>query len=161
MATSLSNLSAYNYEAVPDGTSFTLHLVVSQWNNTITSELQKGALNTLLKHKVQQKNIKIWEVPGSFELIYGAKKAKSYNPDAVIVIGSVIQGQTKHFDFVCQAVAQGIMNLNIDSEVSFIFCVLTDNTLKQAQDRSGGKHGNKGIEAAITALKMITLRQSP
>ena len=161
MATALSNLSAYNSDAVPDGTSFTVHLVVSQWNDTITSSLQDGAVTTLLKHKVQESNIKVWNVPGSFELIYGAKKAQSYNPDAVIVIGSVIQGQTKHFDFVCEAVSQGIKDLNVHSEVPVIFCVLTDNTLEQAQDRSGGKHGNKGVEAAVTALQMIALRQVP
>ena len=161
MATALSNLSAYNSDAVPDGTSFTVHLVVSQWNDTITSSLQEGAVTTLLKHKVQELNIKVWNVPGSFELIYGAKKAQSYNPDAVIVIGSVIQGQTKHFDFVCEAVSQGIKDLNVHFEVPVIFCVLTDNTLEQAQDRSGGKHGNKGVEAAVAALQMIALRQVP
>lgn len=161
MATALSNLSAYNSDAVPDGTSFTVHLVVSQWNDTITSSLQEGAVTTLLKHKVQESNIKVWNVPGSFELIYGAKKAQSYNPDAVIVIGSVIQGQTKHFDFVCKAVSQGIKDLNVHSVVPVIFCVLTDNTLEQAQDRSGGKHGNKGVEAAVAALQMIALRQVP
>jgi 6,7-dimethyl-8-ribityllumazine synthase len=161
MATALSNLSAYNSDAVPDGTSFTVHLVVSQWNDTITSSLQEGAVTTLLKHKVQESNIQVWNVPGSFELIYGAKKAQSYNPDAVIVIGSVIQGQTKHFDFVCEAVSQGIKDLNVHSVVPVIFCVLTDNTLEQAQDRSGGKHGNKGVEAAVAALQMIALRQVP
>jgi len=161
MATALSNLSAYNSDAVPDGTSFTVHLVVSQLNDTITSSLQEGAVTTLLKHKVQESNIKVWNVPGSFELIYGAKKAQSYNPDAVIVIGSVIQGQTKHFDFVCEAVSQGIKDLNVHSVVPVIFCVLTDNTLEQAQDRSGGKHGNKGVEAAVAALQMIALRQVP
>ena len=161
MATALSNLSAYNSDAVPDGTSFTVHLVVSQWNDTITSSLQDGAVTTLLKHKVQESNIKVWNVPGSFELIYGAKKAQSYNPDAVIVIGSVIQGQTKHFDFVCEAVSQGIKDLNVHSVVPVIFCVLTDNTLEQAQDRSGGKHGNKCVEAAVAALQMIALRQVP
>ena len=161
MATALSNLSAYNSDAVPDGTTFTVHLIVSQWNETITSSLQVGTITTLLKHKVQKSNIKVWNVPGSFELIYGAKKAQSYNPDAVIVIGSVIQGQTKHFDFVCEAVSQGIKDLNVHSEVPVIFCVLTDNTLEQAQDRSGGKHGNKGVEAAVAALQMIALRQVP
>ena len=161
MATALSNLSAYDSEGVPDGTSFTVHLVVSQWNDSITSALKRGAINTLVKHKVQEVNIKVWDVPGSFELIYGAKKAQTYNPDAVIVIGSVIQGQTKHFDFVCQAVSQGVKDLNVQSEVPVVFCVLTDNTLEQAQDRSGGKHGNKGVEAAVTALQMIKLRQTP
>ena len=97
------------------------------------------------------------EVQGSFELIYGAKHAQSKGFDAVIVIGSVIQGETKHFDFVCEGVAQGIKDLNIQSTIPVIFCVLTDNNLQQAIDRSGGKHGNKGIEAAVAALKMAQL----
>ncbi|MFQ3340644.1 MAG: 6,7-dimethyl-8-ribityllumazine synthase [Flavobacteriaceae bacterium] len=160
MATSLSNLSAYNSQSVPDGTSFVIHLVVSQWNDRITSALKEGAIDSLLKHKVKKVNIKVWNVPGSFELIYGSKKAQSSNPDAVIAIGSLIQGQTKHFDFVCEAVSQGIKDLNLESEVPVIFCVLTDNTLEQAQERSGGKHGNKGVEAAISALQMISLRHT-
>ena len=160
MATSLSNLSAYNSQSVPDGTSFVIHLVVSQWNDRITSALKEGAIDSLLKHKVKKVNIKVWNVPGSFELIYGSKKAQSSNPDAVIAIGSLIQGQTKHFDFVCEAVSQGIKDLNLESEVPVIFCVLTDNTLEQAEERSGGKHGNKGVEAAISALQMISLRHT-
>ena len=114
----------------------------------------------LLKNNVKQANIKVWYVPGSFELVYGTKKAQSFDPDAVIAIGSIIQGQTKHFDFVCEAVSQGIKDLNVQSEVPVIFCVLTDHNLKQAQDRSGGKHGNKGVEAAVAALKMIQLRHT-
>jgi len=160
MVTSLTNLSSYDSKSVPDGNSFKIHLVVSQWNKTITSDLKEGAINTLLKNNVKQANIKVWYVPGSFELVYGTKKAQSFDPDAVIVIGSIIQGQTKHFDFICQAVSQGIKDLNIQSEVPVIFCVLTDNNLKQAQDRSGGKHGNKGVEAAVAALKMIQLRHT-
>ena len=113
---------------------------------------------TLNKHGVKKSNIKIWTVPGSFELIYGAKKAQSFNPDAVIAIGSVIKGETQHFDFVCQAVSQGIKDLNIVSDVPVIFCVLTDDTLDQAKDRSGGRHGNKGTEAAVAALQMSKLR---
>jgi len=97
-------------------------------------------------------------VPGSFELIYGAKKAQSQNPDAVIAIGSVIQGETRHFEFICQAVAQGIKDLNVQADVPVVFCVLTDDTLEQAQARSGGIHGNKGVEAAIAALQMAALR---
>ena len=158
MVTSLTNLSSYDSKSVPDGNSFKIHLVVSQWNKTITSGLKEGVINTLLKNNVKQANIKVWYVPGSFELVYGTKKAQSFDPDAVIAIGSIIQGQTKHFDFICQAVSQGIKDLNIQSEVPVIFCVLTDNNLKQAQDRSGGKHGNKGVEAAVAALKMIQLR---
>ena len=160
MVTSLTNLSSYDSKSVPDGNSFKIHLVVSQWNKTITSDLEEGAINTLLNNNVKQANIKVWYVPGSFELVYGTKKAQSFDPDAVIVIGSIIQGQTKHFDFICQAVSQGIKDLNIQSEVPVIFCVLTDNNLKQAQDRSGGKHGNKGVEAAVAALKMIQLRHT-
>ena len=158
MVTNSTNLSSYDPKSVPDGSSFKIHLVVSQWNNNITSDLKEGAINTLLKNNVKQANIKVWHVPGSFELVYGTKKAQSFDPDAVIAIGSIIQGQTKHFDFVCEAVSQGIKDLNIQSEVPVIFCVLTDHNLKQAQDRSGGKHGNKGVEAAVAALKMIQLR---
>ena len=160
MVTNSTNLSSYDPKLVPDGSSFKIHLVVSQWNNNITSDLKEGAINTLLKNNVKQANIKVWHVPGSFELVYGTKKAQSFDPDAVIAIGSIIQGQTKHFDFVCEAVSQGIKDLNVHSEVPVIFCVLTDHNLKQAQDRSGGKHGNKGVEAAVAALKMIQLRHT-
>lgn len=158
MATADHNLSNYDLNTVPDGSAFTIHVVVSQWNDSITTALCKGTIETLKKHGVQDSNIKIWNVPGSFELIYGSKKAQSFNPDAVIAIGSVIKGETQHFDFVCQAVSQGVKDLNIVSEVPVIFCVLTDNTLQQAKDRSGGKHGNKGTEAAIAALQMSKLR---
>ncbi len=157
MATALSNLSEYDADAVPDGSSFVIHLVVSEWNSSITEALAEGARETLLKFGVQAENILIWNVPGSFELVYGARKAQKQKPNAVIAIGSVIQGETKHFDFVCQAVSQGIKDLNVLYDVPVIFCVLTDNTLKQAQDRSGGKHGNKGVEAAIAALQMANL----
>jgi 6,7-dimethyl-8-ribityllumazine synthase len=153
-----ANLSAYDLNSVPDGSPFTIHLVVSQWNKEITTPLSEGAIETLKKHGVRVENIKLWEVPGSFELIYGAKKAQSLNPDAVIAVGSVIKGETMHFDFVCQAVSQGIKDLNVASEVPVIFCVLTDDTVQQAKDRSGGKHGNKGTEAAVAALQMSQLR---
>jgi 6,7-dimethyl-8-ribityllumazine synthase len=153
-----ANLSAYDLNSVPDGSPFTIHLVVSQWNKEITTPLSEGAIETLKKHGVRVENIKLWEVPGSFELIYGAKKAQSFNPDAVIAVGSVIKGETMHFDFVCQAVSQGIKDLNVASEVPVIFCVLTDDTVQQAKDRSGGKHGNKGTEAAVAALQMSQLR---
>ena len=92
-------------------------------------------------------------------MIYGAKLAQGKNPDAVIVIGSIIQGETKHFDFICNAVSNGIKDLNIRNKVPVIFCVLTDYNLEQAKDRSGGKHGNKGIEAAIAAIKMSKIRK--
>jgi len=158
MATANQNLSKYNLSSTLTGSDFEIHVVVSQWNESITSSLCEGALETLKKHGVKESNIKVWNVPGSFELIYASKKAQSYNPDAVIAIGSVIRGETQHFDFVCQAVSQGLKDLNIQSEVPVIFCVLTDDTKQQAEDRSGGKYGNKGTEAAVTALHMSKLR---
>jgi 6,7-dimethyl-8-ribityllumazine synthase len=131
---------------------------VSQWNSDITSALYKGAFDTLLDLGVKPVNIIKWEVPGSFELIYGCKKMQEQMVNAVIAIGSVIQGETKHFDFVCDAVAQGIKDLNVNRETPVIFCVLTDNNKQQSIDRSGGKHGNKGVEAAVAAVQMADLR---
>ena len=158
MATALSNLSDYNAEDVPNANGLRVGLVVSQWNKEITHALYKGAVETLSSHGVQDQDMITFNVPGSFELPFGASKMiDKYSPDAVIVIGSVIQGETKHFDFVCQATAQGVMDLNIQTQVPVIFCVLTDNTLQQAQDRSGGKHGNKGVEAAVAAIQMANL----
>ena len=158
MATALSNLSDYNAEDVPNANGLRIGLIVSQWNKEITHSLYKGAVETLISHGVKDQDIITFHVPGSFELPFGASKMiDKHAPDAVIVIGSVIQGETKHFDFVCQATAQGVMDLNIQTQTPVIFCVLTDNTLQQAQDRSGGKHGNKGVEAAVTAIQMATL----
>ena len=159
MATGLENLSNYNSDSLPDGNSFKITLIVSEWNKSITDSLKSAAIETLVSLKVNPKNIKTIYVPGSFELIYGAKLAQEKNPDAVIVIGSIIQGQTKHFDFICNALSNGIKDLNIRNKVPIIFCVLTDYNLKQAQDRSGGKYGNKGIEAAIAAIKMSKIRK--
>jgi len=159
MATAGKNLSSYNKNDIKNTQKFKIGIVVSEWNNKITDALYKGAYNTLIENNVKKENIKSLKVPGSFELIYGAKKLiESYNLDAVIAIGSVIQGETKHFDFVCSAVSQGIKDLNIKYNTPVIFCLLTDNTLQQAIDRSGGKHGNKGVECAVAALKMATLR---
>ena len=157
MATANTNLSVYDADEVPSGKNFALAIVVSEWNAQITEPLFRGAYDTLIQHKVSASKIARINVPGSFELIYGAKHAQSKGFDAVIVIGSVIQGETKHFDFVCEGVAQGIKDLNIQSTIPVIFCVLTDNNLQQAIDRSGGKHGNKGVEAAVAALKMAQL----
>ena len=159
MASGLVNLSDYNFDSSLDGSFFNITLIVSQWNESITNSLKNAAIETLLSLKVNPENIKTIYVPGSFELIYGAKLAQEKNPDAIIVIGSIIQGETKHFDFICNAVSNGIKDLNIKSKVPIIFCVLTDYNLKQAQDRSGGKHGNKGIEAAIAAIKMSKIRK--
>ncbi|RAJ16781.1 6,7-dimethyl-8-ribityllumazine synthase [Olleya aquimaris] len=155
-----TNLSAYDKASIPNGKQFRFGIVVSEWNDTITQGLLEGAKNTLLEHGVKPENIVVWDVPGSYELIYGCKKMQEQMVNAVIAIGSVIQGETKHFDFVCEAVAQGIKDLNITRETPVIFCVLTDNTMQQAIDRSGGKHGNKGVEAAVAALKMAELRRN-
>lgn len=157
MATENTNLSNYDSTSLPDATRFRFGIVVSEWNPTITEGLLKGAVDTLLDCGVDQSNIQTIHVPGSFELIYGAKKMQQQLVDAVIAIGSVIKGETKHFDFVCDGVTQGIKDLNILHDVPVIFCVLTDDTLQQSIERSGGIHGNKGVEAAITAIKMAHL----
>ncbi|SDE59653.1 6,7-dimethyl-8-ribityllumazine synthase [Pricia antarctica] len=158
MATAAKNLSAYDKSTIPNAKNFLFGIVVSEWNSEITEGLYSGAHEALLDCGALEKNILRWNVPGSFELTFGCKKMMtSQKVDAVIAIGSVIQGETKHFDFVCGATAQGIMDLNVNGEIPVIFCVLTDNNLQQAQERSGGKHGNKGTEAAIAAIKMVTL----
>lgn len=160
MATVNKNLSQYDKNTVPNAKDFRFGIVVSEWNENITSGLYKGAIEALLENGALKENIVSWDVPGSFELIYGSKRMiDTQNVDAVIAIGSVIQGETKHFDFVCEAVSQGIKDLNVQTDVPVVFCVLTDNTLQQAIDRSGGIHGNKGTEAGIVAIKMASLRE--
>ncbi|ALM49990.1 6,7-dimethyl-8-ribityllumazine synthase [Flavobacterium psychrophilum] len=160
MATVNKNLSVYDKNTVPNAKDFRFGIVVSEWNENITSGLYKGAIEALLENGALAENIISWDVPGSFELIYGSKRMiDTQNVDAVIAIGSVIQGETKHFDFVCEGVAQGIKDLNVLTDVPVVFCVLTDNNLQQAIDRSGGIHGNKGTEAGIVAIKMAYLRQ--
>ncbi|KAA2215539.1 6,7-dimethyl-8-ribityllumazine synthase [Maribacter flavus] len=158
MATENKNLSEYDKDTIPNAKHLRFGIVVSEWNSNITEGLYQGAETALLDCGAQASNIIRWNVPGSFELTYGCKKLiQQEKPDAVIAIGSVIQGETKHFDFVCSATAQGIKDLNVQLNVPVIFCVLTDNTMQQAIDRSGGKHGNKGAEAAIAAIKMAVL----
>lgn len=158
MATANKNLSAYDKTTIPNAKDLRFGIVVSEWNPEITEGLYEGAKDALVDCGASLGNIIRWNVPGSFELTFGCKRLiESGDVDAVIAIGSVIQGETKHFDFVCSATAQGIMDLNVLTEVPVIFCVLTDNTMQQAKDRSGGKHGNKGTEAAVAAIKMATL----
>ena len=159
MATENKNLSNYDKATIPNAKDFRFGIVVSEWNDTITEGLYNGALEALKDCGAIDKNITRWNVPGSYELIYGCKKMQNQNVDVVIAIGSVIQGETKHFDFVCDGVTQGIKDLNILSDIPVIFCVLTDNNRQQSIDRSGGKHGNKGTEAAIAAIKMAQLRK--
>ena len=159
MATINNNLSDFNKDSLPDSSDMKIGIVVSQWNNKITDGLFNGAFTTLIESGVSENNIQKIEVPGSFELIFGAKILSRKEVDAIICLGSVIEGETKHFDYVCQAVSNGIKDLNITLDIPVIFGVLTDNTMEQALNRSGGKHGNKGVEAAVTAIKMAHLNQ--
>ena len=158
MATANKNLSDYDKTTIPNAKDFRFGIVVSEWNDTITEGLYKGAYDALIDCGTKPDNIVRWDVPGSFELIYGSKKMQEHRVNAVIAIGCVIQGETKHFDFVCEGVTQGIKDLNVIHDTPVIFCVLTDNTIEQSLARSGGKHGNKGTEAAIAAIKMAALR---
>ena len=155
MASSLKNLSTYNPDSVPDASELSIGIVVAEWNMDINSKLLNGAVETLKKHGVKEKNIIINYVPGSFELTYGARiMAENYDVDAIIVIGTVIQGETPHFTYICQSVSYGMTELNLSYNLPFIFGLLTVNTKEQAEDRAGGKYGNKGVEAAVTAIKM-------
>ncbi|MDT0552181.1 6,7-dimethyl-8-ribityllumazine synthase [Urechidicola vernalis] len=153
-----TNLSTYDKSTIPNAKDLRFGIVVSEWNENITEGLFNGAKETLLENNVSKDNIVRMDVPGSFELIFGCKKMlQTEKVDAVIAIGCVIQGETKHFDFVCEGVTQGIKDLNLQFDIPTIFCVLTDNTMQQSIDRSGGKLGNKGTEAAVTAIKMAVL----
>ena len=159
MATYLKNLSSYDPDSVPNGNGKRVAIVVSEWNRSITGNLLKGAYNTLVKFGVDSNDIVIEYVPGSFELTFGAKVLiEKANVDSVIILGCVIQGETPHFTFVCDSVTEGTTQLNLNYDIPVIFGLLTTNTQEQAIARSGGRHGNKGDEAAITALKMIELK---
>lgn len=160
MATENKNLSNYDKNTIPNAKDFRFGIVVSEWNETITEGLYNGALAALLDCGTLPENIVRWNVPGSFELVFGAKKMiATQQVDCVITIGCVVKGETMHFEFVCEGVTQGIKDLNVQTDVPVIFCLLTDNTMQQSIDRSGGKHGNKGTEAAIAAIKMAELRR--
>ena len=160
MATANKNLSNYDKNTIPKAKDFRFGIVVSEWNETVTNGLYNGLKETLLDCGALPDNLIKWDVPGSFELIYGAQRMiVSQEVDAVVVIGCVIKGETMHFEFVCEGVTQGIKDLNVQTDVPVIFCVLTDNNMQQSLDRSGGIHGNKGVEAAITAIKMADLRK--
>lgn len=154
-----ANLSSYNPEIVPDARRMRFGIVVSDWNREITWELLNGAVKTLQKHGTTDKNIHIKHVPGSFELTLGAQLiAENDDVDAVICLGCVIQGETPHFTYICQGVTQGITQLNLEYNMPFIFGVLTVDSQEQARERAGGIHGNKGDEAAITAIRMAALQ---
>lgn len=155
MATNLKNLSDFSHTTVPSGKPYKFGIVVAAWNAAVTGALYSGAYESLIKHGVKEKNIVAVEVAGSFELIAGADLMLSNESlDAVICLGCVIQGETRHFDFICNAVANGIASVGIKHTKPVIFGVLTTDNQEQALDRAGGKHGNKGDEAAITAIKM-------
>ena len=161
MASSEKNLSVFEGSGIPDGSTMRIAIVVSEWNETITGALFDGAVTTLLKNNVKKDNIIISKVPGSYELTLATQfLCEDKSIEAVIALGCVIQGETKHFDFICDAVAHGITNVGLKYNKPVIFGVLTTNTMLQAQERAGGKHGNKGDEAAVTALKMIALKRS-
>jgi 6,7-dimethyl-8-ribityllumazine synthase len=156
MASSKKNLSSYSSRNISDISKKKFAVIVAEWNSEITEALYTGARETLLKHGAKAGNIIRKNVPGSFELSLGAQwMAKEKKIDAVICLGCVIQGDTKHFDFICQAVSQGITDVSLKYNKPVIFGVLTPNTQQQAIDRAGGKHGNKGDEAAATAIKML------
>ena len=156
---STSDLSDYDPGSVPDAGKMRFGIVVSDWNHDITHSLLDGATRTLRKHGATDKNIVIKHVPGSFELTLGAQFLAEYDDlDAVICLGCVIQGETPHFTFICQSVTYGITKLNLEYNIPFVFGVLTTLNHEQAVDRAGGKHGNKGDEAAVTAIKMAALQ---
>jgi 6,7-dimethyl-8-ribityllumazine synthase len=161
MATHLKGLSDFSHLELPSAQGFRFGIVVSQWNAEVTEVLYSGAYNALLKSGALPENIIDIQVPGSFELTSGADLLlTSKELDAVICLGCVIQGETRHFDFICNAVAQGITNVSIKHNKPVIFGVLTTDNLQQAKDRSGGKHGNKGEEAAVTAIIMSSIQLS-
>lgn len=155
MASENKNLSEHDPSEIPSAKKMRFGIVVSEWNGEITEALYRGAYETLVRYGASPKNILRSNVPGSFELTLGAQRMCKKKVDAVICLGCVIQGETRHFDFICNAVANGITQLNIKYDMPVIFGVLTPNDLHQARDRAGGKHGNKGVEAAITAIKMV------
>ncbi|MES2425548.1 MAG: 6,7-dimethyl-8-ribityllumazine synthase [Bacteroidota bacterium] len=158
MATQLKNLSDFSGIEIPSAAPFSFGILVAEWNTEITGALYRGAYKSLLAHGALPENIQTYAVPGSFELTSGADIAlKKSQLDAIICLGCVIQGETRHFDFICNAVANGLSNVAIKYSKPVIFGVLTTDNQQQAIDRSGGKHGNKGDEAAITAIKMVDL----
>ncbi|MBP7808757.1 MAG: 6,7-dimethyl-8-ribityllumazine synthase [Bacteroidia bacterium] len=157
MSSQHKNLSNFEGSKIKSAASYKFGIVWSEWNHEITHALYKGAHDTLIKHGAKPENIISKTVPGSFELTLGAQYlAQDSDIDAVIALGCVIQGETRHFDFICDAVANGITNLNIKYNKPVIFGVLTPDNMQQAIDRAGGKHGNKGDEAAVTAIKMLS-----
>lgn len=156
MSTSIYNMEEHCNGNIPDASEMRFGIVVSEWNNNITSTLLQGAIETLKKNGAKMENITIRTVPGSFELIFGCTQlAKSGWVDAIIAIGCVIRGDTPHFDYICQGVTQGLSELNVNGNIPIVFGLLTTNSVEQAEERAGGILGNKGNEYAITAIRMV------
>ena len=155
MATIYQNLSEYDFDSVPNAAGLRVGIVVAEWNKNITEKLLEGACDTLQRHGVSEGDITVARVPGSFELTFGAKcLVETGKYDAVIILGCVVRGDTPHFDYVCSGVTQGVTQLNLTSSIPVIFGLLTNDTMQQSEDRAGGVLGNKGDEAAVTAIKM-------
>lgn len=161
MATQLKNLSDFSNMVIPDASEFRFGIVVAQWNAEVTGSLYKGALKVLLENGASEEKITSIQVPGSFELTSGADLLLADTRlDAVICLGCVIQGETPHFDYICNAVANGVTQVSIKHNKPVVFGVLTTLNLQQALDRAGGKHGNKGDEAAATAIQMADIKKN-
>lgn len=154
-----SNQFSFNEKVgnnIPDASDMRFGLVVSEWNNHITDKLLAGAVETLKANGVKESNIVVRRVPGSYELVFGtAQLAKHGLVDAIISIGCVVRGDTPHFDYICEGTTQGLTQLNATGSIPVIFGLITVNTMEQAEERAGGKLGNKGDEFAITAIKMV------
>ena len=157
MSSANSNLKNLDFNKIPSAKGLKFGIVVSKWNSQITDKLLDGCVDLLKTKDATDQNIKILYVPGSFELVYGCNSLIDKGYDAIIAIGSVIRGETKHFDFICNATSNGIKDLNLLGKCPIIFCVLTDENIQQSIDRSGGKFGNKGVEAAIAAIEMALI----
>ena len=159
MATKNHNLSDYDINTVPDATGMKVDIVVAEWNENITAELLNGAKETLIKSGVKAQDITVMTVPGSFELVYGASQMVKANVDAVIALGCVIRGETPHDRYICQGVTYGLARLNAVQDVPVIYGLITTLDMRQAEDRAGGRLGNKGDECAITAIKMVDFKR--
>ena len=160
MASSLKNLSEYNEDNIPSAEGMQVGIVVSEWNRDITHALYQGAIDTVLKHGVKEDDIHTLQVPGSFELPLGARMlAKKEKLDGVICLGCVIKGETTHNEYINQSVASALQSMSVTAGMPFVFGLLTPNNHQQAVDRAGGQHGNKGVEAAVTAIRMMSLKK--
>ncbi len=159
MASALKNLSDYDPAQLPDASPFTFGIALAEWNSEITHALFEGCYETLLQQGARPENIHLARVPGAFELPLATTWLfRKYTPDALISLGCVIKGETSHNEYINRAVSEALMQLSLKYETPCIFGLLTPNTFQQAKDRAGGRYGNKGVEAATTALQMLALK---